>query len=490
MLWTVAFGALIASVCVFVGGSQANAQDGSPPTTEARPERPDGASGDSESDNVPVDVEMLIEDEMAYWQFYRGHFGFNLDKPTILAIARSKIGAASIDEYSAPFSVSEQNEIKRRFVMEDEASELYDDLAREDAFGGMWVDNSGGGLVHIAFVGTTPEELAMRINSAFTEPERVIAERVEVSLMELEAAQDRIVAAARDDNRASSGLPQLSGAFVDHESNTLVVQVTSDVSVKDRIAIAIHARVPTRAEVAPLATTDACVSREDCGPKHRGGVELDDGGRCSSSFVATKSNGNDYLITAGHCEGNTAGQAVEISGNPSSSVHKYRSVDNAYGDQSKADAVPVGIADTERSNRIYRRSSQKYYAIKNIGLGAHVNGTTVCIAAIVVDYRCGTILNGNHTANQPGGITLLKQVQWTWLWSGHHKCGQTAGSIIGSEGSSGGAMIRGNKAMGGHTSCASASYIGQPVNATTMVSTYSKIKNIQIALDMTVRTTM
>nr|MDT0661650.1 trypsin-like serine protease [Micromonospora sp. DSM 115978] len=195
------------------------------------------------------------------------------------------------------------DEAARRLALQQTSAELADQLARRfpDQYGGMWLDQTGGGVLTIA--ATDPE----RVRPALADlPDAAHLRVVPV------AHPLRQLTAAADELAATLGVTAGTDVVVDQPGNTLLVLTGDRVSTAgSRLAGAVDAAgvpVSTRPRTPAGAVPKACDPRYCDRAPMRGGIRLDvprnDGtvGGCTSGFnLRSGSTGTRYLLTAGHC---------------------------------------------------------------------------------------------------------------------------------------------------------------------------------------------
>lgn len=216
-----------------------------------------------------------------------------------------------------------QGEALRRLELQRISPQLAEQLARAfpDTYGGMWLDQAGGGVLYIR--ATSPDQLAPALQSV---PDRAHVRVVGAgrSLRELRAEADRIVA-------DYGGL-----ATVDEVNNVVVINVATanaarEVMSRTRPGRSAAASTETAAQFgqrlrsgladrvaagivkidyeAPHMEEVACTIR-GCDPPMRGGARLyiyDNLSsttitqECTNGFNVGSESGAQWTVTAGHC---------------------------------------------------------------------------------------------------------------------------------------------------------------------------------------------
>jgi len=240
---------------------------------------------------------------------------------------------------------------------------------------------------------------------------------------------------------------------------------------------------------------EACTSRNECGSgsdDYRGGILITaPDGPCTSGFVATENTDvapKHYLLTAGHCGGILEDEVAVVGG----SSLRFRQSTNTWfianqRDDGRlvGDAVAVEIPANKVSNWVYKNNSNKAFSITSRDtVGHRAVGSTVCMAARVHYYRCGTVLPSTGTTNIspfPGvpAVPVMGMVLWSFSSPGN-----TEG--LGS-GSSGAPVFLWRHALGIHSGSDGGSYEHE-VRRTVYTAAFSKIRFIEGQLNVTVRT--
>lgn len=169
-------------------------------------------------------------------------------------------------------------------------------LLTTPTFAGLWTDQPGGGILHIAFAGdANPYE----VDVAKLAPEGAIIQfdRVTHSRRELVATRDAIEE-ARYDYFTARGV-DLAELGLDLEHNLVRVGVRRlTPAIED--AIRAHFVGPLEVYAVTGGGLTACTTRSTCkGPPWRAGI-LGSPWGCSMAFVGYVST-TYYLMTAGHC---------------------------------------------------------------------------------------------------------------------------------------------------------------------------------------------
>ncbi len=247
---------------------------------------------------------------------------------------------------------------------------------------------------------------------------------VDHSAAELEALVDRVTALVTPDVAVNT-------IGVDQRANT--VSVTVD---RTRVDDA------TREFVAAVADLPGVhLTQSDGGPRQQAGEARPGnpwwpGGEtnCSVGFPATDASGGKHFLTAGHCTNDANQPAYGQSGQQNrlgtSNVSGSGSVNAREGDMG---VVAVNQAGWTLSPSVNTWGSA---AVTVTGAADALVGESVCHSGNTSKWQCGTVTFVNQTVNYGGGIVIE---------------GLTFSTACSRGGDSGGAWLRGDKAVGLHS---------------------------------------
>ncbi|WP_052745023.1 trypsin-like serine protease [Micromonospora sp. HK10] len=198
------------------------------------------------------------------------------------------------DRYGIPAA-----EAARRLALQERSGTLAGTLAARfpAEYGGMWLDQAGGGLLTIG--ATRPETLRSAL-AADPDAAHLRVVPVRASLARLTDAATRLA--------RTLGVTAGTDVVVDQRANELVVLSTGADDARLAEALA-GAGVPARSQARIAAGTveKACDPRYCDRAPMRGGIRLDvprDNGTvggCTTGFNVRDKNNVDYVLTAGHC---------------------------------------------------------------------------------------------------------------------------------------------------------------------------------------------
>ncbi|MFE7503817.1 S1 family peptidase [Promicromonospora sp. NPDC057488] len=220
----------------------------------------------------------------------------------------------AVTSLAAEYDISVE-EAQARIGWQEAAIELHDRLAVEDAehFGGLWFDQADGGRVKIGVVGSTSEtrdavDAAGISNVTSIVPVENTWAQLTKDLLELEVA-------AKEISYLSGHAGQVAGIATKPSENRNVLYVPDTVlaarsaaTVVDSLRESLGSRLAVDSSIdATTVHDEACMlSPRTCDAPLRGGINFHtvntDIGDCSTAFNARSvSDGNWYMMTAGHC---------------------------------------------------------------------------------------------------------------------------------------------------------------------------------------------
>ncbi|MGN9776392.1 trypsin-like serine protease [Micromonospora sp. H33] len=215
--------------------------------------------------------------------------------------AVGRVAPASVAYLRDRYRVS-ATEATRRLALQERSPSLAERLTDRfpDTYGGMWLDQAGGGLLTIAATDTGPVRAALAGDP----------DRAHLRVVPVRVPLARLTAAA---SRLATALDGVAGTdvVVDQQANEVVVLTGDRIAADDpRLADALaDADVTARAQarIAGTSVPKACDPRYCAQAPMRGGIRLDvprdDGtvGGCTTGFNIVGRNAVSYVLTAGHC---------------------------------------------------------------------------------------------------------------------------------------------------------------------------------------------
>ncbi|MEV8373671.1 proprotein convertase P-domain-containing protein [Kribbella sp. NPDC056861] len=330
---------------------------------------------------------------------------------------------AALVAVGGPASADQPQAAGAEAVLQQQAvlHQVSDKLAPSPAQAGRWIAD---GTLNVA---VTSEQEAARVRQAGATPKLV--SRSQAQLDELFAKVDKIATADRAKGLQSWG--------IDPVSNKVVVRA--------RGAYGGLSGLGDGVQVVRTSTT----FEQQAGEVHPGdpwwpGSET----YCSVAFPATDAQGNKHFVTAGHCT-NDANQAAYGAINQAnrigtSNVGGSRSINAREGDMG---VVAVTEAGWTLSPNVNTYGSP---AVTVSGSAEAIVGDAVCHSGNTAPkWECGTVTAVNQSINY-GSVTVD---------------GLTTTNACSEGGDSGGAWLRGDKAVGLHSGGNSSCVSGDPGNS-------------------------
>lgn len=283
---------------------------------------------------------------------------------------------------------------------------------------GKWIDAKSGELV----VAVTSSDAAKRATAAGARPRLVGRGKAELDRLYAEVAE-----------LAGSGVPGLRSFGIDEAGNRVQVTVDRNRATPATQRFQDRIRALGNGVVLREVTTSFVQQAGDVKP----GSPWWPGGEsnCSIGFGATDAQGGKHFVTAGHCTNDANQPAYGQSGQQNrigtSNVGGSRSVNAREGDMGV-------VAVTESGwNLSADVNTWGQPAVEVTGSADAIVGDTVCHSGNTApNWECGTVRSVNQTVDYGGGIVVE---------------GLTLTSACSEGGDSGGAWLRGDKAIGMHS---------------------------------------
>jgi hypothetical protein len=389
------------------------------------------------TDAAPADISAA--------QKFRDTFGLRADIDFVRGLATQ----AATEPWPVPLTAAENAEMGRRVAIQNGMAPLHAfGAANPDAFGGVWIDQSAGGVVEVQLIGDLNAHAAT-VHARAPQAAQVRLVEVDNTFAELTALTDTL---DKDRDYLASLGTEAFEIIPDVRTNR--VQLGLSVA-SEQIQAALDQRYGAglvSTFVADLATLTACNSRNDCiGPPLRGGINTNWG--CTTGFMAREDSVNRFM-TAGHCA--NIGSTWTHNGGDIGTMR-----DDEYFNGSEADAATVGnISATYMSNYVYYTNTSSTLVLSKEGNNVDTVGQTVCMSGRVSLFTCGELYAKGFSISYGGGVTIYDQRSATYNVA---------------TGDSGAPVLAANKAMG----------IQSGVN-TAGRGIYSHIYNVEQQLNATV----
>lgn len=312
----------------------------------------------------------------------------------------------SVALFGVPLTDAEVEElVERQDVVEQDAALIRStvtSLVGESGYSGLWMDNTGGGLLTVA-VTSRADEVRAVLDSLVAHPERLAVRTLPRSLADLEILADDI--------RERAGNERLAIAAVraDERSNGVQVLTPEDPDVVRRwLATWLPADLPLVVEAGSITPAG---TRYGNSPPLRGGQKINGGGfTCTSAFVARLATSAYFLLSAGHC--GQAGVFWDQVGFPVGTTDR--------SDTSGTDVLRIPIQSAYRSNEVtltYNPLVSPYPTYRAItssqSAASDVVGQISCITGQNFDgLRCGELLSRSY------GVDIQEQDEPRVVYTG------------------------------------------------------------------------
>lgn len=379
---------------------------------------------------------------------FRSEFGLRADPGFVSSVT------AFDPDWGLPLTAGESADLAQRVKVQAGLGPLQASLSELDPalFGGIYIDENAGGIVDIALTGDIGAASMDTLVGSAPFGAKLRFRQVAHSWSELQVIQ--------------AAIGTFLGAGITYVSSD-VVNNTVEVSVADNPPPALGALLAAHQGTiverpGVLLETTTCSNRASCTP-YRAGIQIyrADSAYCTGGFMATKTTGTNYWLTAGHC--GPVGTAFFHDQNQVGLV-----AIRSYVSGTNTDAEGIGMPGTQH-NWIYVLSSDMARPVTSRqGHNVDVVGQAVCQSGYTTGFWCGSIFNVNGDIQDNNGVIL------------HH---MRYASFLDGPGDSGGPVFYGNQAMGLIEGQTSVLFCG-----TYHCSVYSQIWEVEQALGVTVRT--
>lgn len=357
----------------------------------------------------------------------RRALGLSTDRARVSALAHDRDAVLrGLTSYGIPMTPAERAEMARRERVSAAAGRLQRRLDDSPEYAGRYTDQAAGGLIYLGYTDHVKRHLAAA-RRQFAYPERLRAFKARYSNRQLLAADRRLT---RSIPRLRAEGIKVALVAIDDRRNRLRVMVDSDLATARRALLSYGEMVAV--ERGSLKQT-ACVSRLDCAPPLRAGLDLqsETDRHCATGFIGYDALSSDalppstdldyFVLTAGHCAlGDAANELWYHGGQPVGrvSTNYYHGVDG-QADTSGFDGAVIPISDEQAANLMYTRYSNGGYPVRAVeAIGTDAVDDVVCISTPFYDPLastaregavCGWIVGRNATTTGPDGSSLVDQ---------------------------------------------------------------------------------
>lgn len=347
-----------------------------------------------------------LEEATARATEFREELGLDSSRSHIEGLARD---ARASREFGIPLTGAEAAELNRRVAMQQGLNPLKAYLKTRADFGGLYIDQSAGGVVNIILTGESSEADVLQRARELAPGDAPLRIRAgQRSLAELERTLDSI---ATEMSGRLAGQIASAGIVEDRNAVEVALQAGATISAPD-LAAEFGPGVIVVDD--PGIALTACIDWNNCAEDPwRGGLSIDNLDTltkpdCSTAFVMKAPAGGAArkMLTAGHCG------SVDSVWQHDDVHFGTMNAPNRYAQNSDADVVLINILDSWAGNQIVLAP-----VLRNItsqqGFGGDSVGDVICQSGFKTkDVRnsiaCGVITSVNIAVNA-NGVILLKQ---------------------------------------------------------------------------------
>lgn len=337
-----------------------------------------GASLRASEGPAAEDAPTHLEDR-AYAAQFRALYGLPSD-PDTLASAQERFATS---EFGLPLSPNELSDLRGRVAAEDGILALRLRLERHvDSFGGLFIDQSAGGVVDIA-VREGGEAAAIAEERADPVGLPVRVRIVDHSIATLEEVETTVL--EMFDELLADGI-SVVGVAIDIPANRVRVRVKELTPQEHDLILRLFSSDVVVVERGDQPIPGAC-TRTACIPPMKGGLRVTsaDGGPCTSGVMMSAGfGGNVFATTAGHCG------PLNSAWNHST-TYIGRMTKNRFVSGSFADVAAMDIANSLESNKIFIDGGVITGITGVQGQDNDNPGDTVCHSGVTSGTRCGPL---------------------------------------------------------------------------------------------------
>lgn len=352
---------------------------------------------------------------------FRATYGLTTDPAFVTSVERSP---SSLRDYGVALTPTEEADLKHRDEVDSKLDPLLKHLASQAQFGGLYIDQSSGGVIDIATTGDASATLKDATSSA---PSGAVlrSRHVQYTLQQLSALKDRVT---QDVSSLTAAGVEVATIGVDVVANRVRIEVAN---LTDQVTTDLNARYGAEVIVVPgdAPVPATCTSRGACPLPNKGGLSIHatvgtTTYYCSSSYSARDIiYGAKYLYTAGHCIKDAGINTVWYMG---STAIGPGSVQDFYNGTS-ADVGLIALYSSNLTpplNQVYASSNLDVRSMSGWWASSSQQaGVTVCRSGLTSGWLCGTIVQPDVTAIV-GGTTVLHQWKTSYA-SGQGDSGAT-----------------------------------------------------------------
>ena len=150
----------------------------------------------------------------------RSQFGLRSDLPYVRTVDADP--SSNTDRLGIPLTPEEAADIDARSATVSALHAAAQDL---DGFGGIWLDQPAGGVIHLGVAGTWSEETIQSLRSLVPVGRQFVLDEVAVSLADLESLLARLADVVVS---APSIRPHLAGLYLEEQNNAVRLTMLTD----------------------------------------------------------------------------------------------------------------------------------------------------------------------------------------------------------------------------------------------------------------------
>ena len=424
-----------------------------------------------EATALPVERPMSTERtagadlDLPYAVKIRAEMGLNSDADYINGVAGR--ADSTTDVMGTPLTPSERADILGREVLTQWVEIVQAAAVGDPAFAGTWIDQTAGGVLHIAAAGPDANGTFNSLRPLLPDSDQIIFDRVDYSLSTIRATQALIT----DDLVARKPfISHVIESAVSTQENRVVLTVDSQMSSEDRQALAtsygpaVEIRISDGGQYVPQSR-DFPTGRTLAGAWLSSALST-----CTIGYGATQNSaGQLYAVTAGHCRGTNFRQGYFYNGNSMGQSHA-----NLFNSGSgNCDCQAVGpLAPSGQAGRDLLIDNNAIYDLTHTGgKPEQSTGTYVCHSgANSYDKNGGHIVCGRVVSDE---VSIPYQPDE--FGNQFVLYDATTASIVTLHGDSGGPLNKGNALLG----------LNSAYNTGLAQTAFSKVYNLTARIGLT-----
>lgn len=271
-------------------------------------------------------------------------------------------------------SPMETNELGRRQALGHVAERVEQQFATDTSYAGTWLDQSAGGVLHVAFTTPKNQQRATKLNSEKTSDQAIVYSTVKHSAKQLQAASVRILKDLQTDGLFLSAVNSIG---IDIPTNTVQINIVDDTPAAIESSLRSMYGDLVSVEHSRRFTTQS--SRDIRTGVVEGGEWIRNNAsssECTMGFANLKNSlGQYYTVTAGHCGANGEAfyQGFSKGGPQIGTVHSSTKGSTI----TDCDCAAIGPVSDSLRNSLYLSNGNVGVVLTKVGLPTYV-GQLVC----------------------------------------------------------------------------------------------------------------